>query len=92
MRGVDDEHVDAGLDQRHGALVAVLADADGGAARAAGRPGPWWRCGYCSVLTKSLTVIRPRSWPSPSTSGSFSILCRRSSPSAASAVDADLAR
>ncbi len=43
-------------------------------------------CGYCSVLTKSLTVISPRSLPSASTSGSFSILCLRSSPSAASAL------
>ena len=42
--------------------------------------------GYCSVLTKSFTVISPRSRPSASTSGSFSILCLRSSPSAASAV------
>ncbi len=36
-------------------------------------------CGYFSALTKSLTVIRPLSTPSPSTSGSFSILWRRSS-------------
>ena len=42
--------------------------------------------GYCSVLTKSLTVISPRRIPAPSTSGSFSILRRRSRPSAASAV------
>ena len=38
--------------------------------------------GNCSLLVKSLTVIRPRSRPSASTSGSFSILCRRSSSSA----------
>ena len=43
-------------------------------------------CGYCSVLTKSLTVISPRSLPSASTSGSFSILCLRSRPSAADAL------
>ena len=32
-------------------------------------------CGYCSDLTKSLTVISPLSRPASSTSGSFSILC-----------------
>ena len=42
--------------------------------------------GNCSVLTKSLTVIRPVSLPWPSTIGSFSILWRRNRPSAASAV------
>ena len=44
---------------------------------AATRNRPWLSfvaSGYCSVLTKSLTVIRPVSFPSPSTSGSFSIL------------------
>ncbi len=41
--------------------------------------------GCCSVLTKSLTVISPVSRPCPSTMGSFSILLRRNSPSAASA-------
>ncbi len=35
--------------------------------------------GYCSRLTKSLTVIRPCSRPASSTSGSFSTLCWRSS-------------
>ena len=35
--------------------------------------------GYCSLLVKSLTVMRPRRRPVPSTSGSFSTLCRRSS-------------
>ena len=35
--------------------------------------------GYCSAFTKSLTVMRPLSTPASSTSGSFSILCRRSS-------------
>ena len=53
---------------------------------AAGRRCPWWPAGCCSVLTKSLTVISPVSRPWPSTIGSFSILCRRSRPSAASAV------
>ncbi len=40
--------------------------------------------GYFSALTKSLTVIRPLRRPSSSTSGSFSILCRRSSSIASS--------
>ena len=40
--------------------------------------------GYCSLLVKSFTVIRPRSRPCSSTSGSFSTLCRRSSASASS--------
>ena len=35
--------------------------------------------GYFSALTKSLTVIRPLRTPASSTSGSFSILWRRSS-------------
>ncbi len=38
--------------------------------------------GYCSVLTKSLTVNRPLSRPASSTSGSFSILLLASSASA----------
>src|SRR3954447_22508577 len=42
--------------------------------------------GYFSVLLKSLMVISPRRMPSPSMTGSFSSLCRRSRPSAASAV------
>ena len=42
--------------------------------------------GCFSVLTKSFTVISPVSRPWPSTMGSFSILLRRSRPSAASAV------
>ena len=40
--------------------------------------------GNCSVLTKSLTVIRPRRRPAGSTSGSFSILCLASSAAASS--------
>ena len=31
VRGVDDDHVDAGLDQRLDALLGALADADRGA-------------------------------------------------------------
>jgi hypothetical protein len=31
VRGVDDDHVDAGRDQGLGALLGALADADGGA-------------------------------------------------------------
>ena len=41
-------------------------------------------CGYCSVLTKSLTVISPASRPASSTSGSFSILCFASRAAASS--------
>ncbi len=39
-------------------------------------------CGNFSLLVKSFTVIRPRSRPAASTSGSFSTLCCRSSASA----------
>ncbi len=42
--------------------------------------------GNFSLLVKSLTVIRPRSRPPSSTSGSFSILCCLSSRSASSAA------
>ena len=45
---------------------------------AATRRRPWpslVASGYCSVLTKSLTVIRPASLPFSSISGSFSTLC-----------------
>ena len=42
--------------------------------------------GNCSLLVKSLTVIRPRSRPAASTSGSFSTLCRCSRLSASSLV------
>ena len=42
--------------------------------------------GNFSLLVKSLTVIRPRSRPPASTSGSFSILCSLSSRSASSAA------
>ena len=45
VRGVDDEHVDTGVDQQPGALVGVLADAERGADDAAGRRRPWWRAG-----------------------------------------------
>ncbi len=41
-------------------------------------------CGNFSLLVKSFTVIRPRSLPPVSTSGSFSTLCRLSSVSASS--------
>src|SRR6266545_869048 len=41
-------------------------------------------CGNCSLLAKSLTVIRPWSRPASSTSGSFSTLCWRSRASAPS--------
>ncbi len=42
--------------------------------------------GNFSLLVKSFTVISPRSRPPPSTSGSFSTLCWRSSRSASSAA------
>ena len=85
MRGVDDEHVDAGLDQGLGALGRVVADAHRRADES--RPSASLVArGYCSDLVKSLTVIRPASRPSASTSGSFSILCSASSASASSRV------
>ena len=63
VRRVHDERVDAGLDERAGPLVRLLAHPDRRRPPAAGRPGPWWRCGYCSLLAKSFTVISPASRP-----------------------------
>ena len=57
--GVGHDHVDAGLDQGGRALPGVAEEADRRGRPAAGSRRPWWRRGYFSVLTKSLTVIRP---------------------------------
>ena len=56
--GVHHQHVDAGLDQGHGTLVAVAEEADGGADA---QPAfvVLGGSGYCSALSKSLTVMRP---------------------------------
>ena len=58
--GVDDEHVDARLDQGGGALPGVAEVADRRRRPAAGRRRPCDACGNCSDFTKSLTVISPR--------------------------------
>ena len=57
--GVDDEHVDAGLDQGGGALPGVAEVADGGADQEPASAS-FVASGNCSDFTKSLTVIRPR--------------------------------
>ena len=49
VRGVDDDHVDAGVDQRHGPLVRVLADADRGADPQPARPRPWSRGNFLAL-------------------------------------------
>ena len=55
------------------------------AAPTTSRPSPSLvASGYCSDLTKSLTVISPCSRPSVSTSGSFSTLCLASTAEASS--------
>ena len=48
VRGIDDEHVDAGLDQRRDALLGALADADRGADAQPAQLRPCTRSG-CSV-------------------------------------------
>ena len=56
---------------------------------AATRSRPWSSfvaCGYAMRFEMSLTVMRPRSTPSASTTGSFSILWRWRMPSASSSV------
>jgi hypothetical protein len=74
VRGVDDEHVDARVDECLRALeVPALVPI---AAPTRSRP-----CCPCRVrelrrLKMSLTVIRPRSRPSASTTGSFSMRSR----------------
>lgn len=78
MRGVDDDEVDARLDECLGPLEGVARDTDGGSDQ---QPAflSFAAFGYFSALTKSLTVMRPLRTPASSTSGSFSILWRRSS-------------
>lgn len=78
MGGVDDDEVDADLDEGLCALERVTGDTDGRADEEP--PSPSFAAfGYFSAFTKSLTVIRPLRMPESSTSGSFSILCLRSS-------------
>ena len=76
VRGVDDDDVDAGVDQRaRRARKPVLADAGGGAARAAGPARPCRRAGWASAFSMSLTVIRPMQRQPSSTTSSFSMRC-----------------
>ena len=89
VRGVGDEHVDAGLDQGGGALPGVAEVADRGAdqqpAVAVVR-----RVGELLALDEVLDGDEAgRGGPSSSTSGSRSRLCWRSSAVASSRRDAD---
>ncbi|CAM5716139.1 hypothetical protein SANTM175S_06223 [Streptomyces antimycoticus] len=78
VRAVHDHEVGARLDQRLRPLVRLAADADRGTDDQPAPPS-FAAFEYFSAFTKSLTVIRPLSTPASSTSGSFSILWRRSS-------------
>ena len=92
VRGVDDEHVDAR--RRAGASARSQASPKKPiAAPTRRRPSSSLVAfGYCSVLSKSLTVMRPGRRPSSSTSGSFSILCWAKIATRVIGVDADRGR
>ena len=83
---VDDEHVDARLDQRGRRARVRPGRRRRRRRRAGGRASPWSRSGARCFLAMSFTVISPRRLPSASTTGSFSILLRCRISSACSSV------
>ena len=78
VRGVDDQHVDVRVDQRLGALARCRGRCRRRRRSAAGPASPCRRSGYLIAFWMSLTVIRPFSRKSWSTTRSFSTLavCR----------------
>ena len=59
VRGVDDDDVDAGVDQRLGALEAGVADRGRGGDAQAALLVLAGACGCATAFSMSLTVIRP---------------------------------
>ena len=82
--GVDDDHVDAGFDQRLDALVRCRRRRRRPRRRAGARARPCRRSGCRLAFWMSLTVIMPRSWKPSLTTSTFSIRCLCSSSSTSS--------
>ena len=79
MRGVDDDHVDARRRPAPRRARARRGRRRPRRRRAGGPARPSSRAGTAMRFWMSLTVIRPLSSPSPSTTGSFSMRCSCSS-------------
>jgi hypothetical protein len=78
MRGVDDDDIDARIDQTLGALEAALAG--WWRRRRAGGPArPWLALGCATAFSMSFTVIRPtqRYWSSTTSSFSMRMLVQQ---------------